>query len=283
MINIILKVVLITIGFIIFFSLLQFVVSIHPPKYTYPNTPDQYGLIHESISFTTNDGIEIKGWLIPAENANGTVIIGHGYPFNKGNILPVTKFLHPEYNLLYYDHRYFGESSGWITTVGVKEVEDVKAAVEFTKKRFPDKPIALYGFSLSASAMLMSNTNVNAIIADSPYANLELMVGQVFKYLGPLKWPLVKTTNLWASMLLGINPKKVSPAEAVKGSTIPIFLVHGEKDTQIPVENSYLIQESNPKIKLWIVEGSDHGQAFNLVEKEYQKKMKSFLEENMND
>ena len=37
-----------------------------------------------------------------------------------------------------------------------EEVEDVKAAFKFIKQRYGDKPIAFYGFSMSASAMLMS-------------------------------------------------------------------------------------------------------------------------------
>ena len=271
----------IIIGFILIYSLLQFLMSIHPPRFYDPNTPKDYNINYEKISFITSDQIKIKGWLLKSDKANGTIIIGHGYPFDKGNILPVAKFLYPDYNLLFYDHRYFGESEGKITTVGYKEVEDVKAAINFAKNKFPGKPIALYGFSLSASAMLMSKIKVNAIIADSPYADLEKMIEHIYSIFGPFKYPFVITTKFYAKIFLNINSKKVSPALAVKDYKVPILIIHGEKDSQIPVENSYILKESNPNIELWIVKNADHGQAYAFHKTEYEKRVKDFLKEHM--
>lgn len=279
---VILKTILFLIGFVLAFSLLEFFMSIHPPRYHDLNTPDNYDLKYETVSFTTSDKINIKSWLITSEKANGTVIIGHGYPFDKGNILPVVKFLYPDYNLLLYDHRYFGESSGLITTVGLREVEDIKAAIDFIHKRFgEEEPIALYGFSLSASSMLMSKTKVNAIISDSAYADLESMVKHIYSKFGPLKFPFVKTTNLLSLIFFRVHPKKVSPASAIKETTIPILVIHGEKDTQIPVENAYLLKASNPNIEFWIVKDSDHGEAYALYKNEYEKRVKNFLKKYM--
>ncbi|MEK6904311.1 MAG: alpha/beta hydrolase [Nanoarchaeota archaeon] len=279
---VILKIILTMVLFTITVSMLQFFLSIHPPRYNDPDNPGDYGLKYEIVTFTTSDRINIKAWLIPAEKANGTIIVGHGYPFNKGNIFPVAKFLHPDYNLLYYDHRYFGESSGSITTVGIKEVEDVKAAVDFVHKKFGrKKPVALYGFSLSASAMLMSRAEVNAIIADSPYADLEVMVNHIYRIFGPLRFPFVKITNLFSIIFFGVHPEKVSPALAVKDSKIPMLVIHGGKDSQITVENAYLLKESNPDIELWVAGDLDHGQAHFYARDEYQKRVKDFLKKHM--
>jgi len=100
-----LKIVLFIVGFIIVASLAQFILSIHPPRYYESKTPEDYFLAYENVSFNTSDGIKISGWLLRSKKANGTVIVGHGYPFDKGNIFPVAKFLYPDYNLLFYDHR----------------------------------------------------------------------------------------------------------------------------------------------------------------------------------
>ena len=275
------KTILFLIGFIIIISLLQFFVNIHPQRYYSQDTPDKYGLKYKNVSFTTSDNIKIKGWLITSKKANGTIIIGHGYPFDKGNILPVAKFLYPEYNLLYYDHRYFGESSGLISTIGIKETRDIKAALDFVRKKFGKKPVALYGFSLSASAMLMSNVDVNAIISDSAYANLENMIKHIYSIFGPLKYPFVETTNILSKIFFKIHPKNVSPASAIRDIKTPILIMHGENDSQIPVENAYLLKESNPDIKLWIAKGTDHGQAYSLYSGEYKKRVKDFLKKNM--
>jgi len=279
--TIIIKIIIFLIVFVLIISLLQFFISIHPPKYNSKNTPEMYGLKYENVSLITEDKITIKGWLIESKKANATVIIGHGYPFDKGNILPVAKFLYPDYNLLFYDHRYFGESSGSISTVGLKEIKDVEAVVNFIHKRFPNQPVALYGFSLSASAMLMAQPNVNAIVADSAYADLEHMINHIYAIFGPLKYPFVKITELFAVIIFKVEPKKVSPAEAIKDSDTPILVIHGEKDTQIPVQNAYLLKESNPDIEFWIVKNADHGQAYALVKDEYEQRIKSFLKKYM--
>lgn len=276
-----LKWLLIIIGFILGLSLLQFLVSIHPPRYSDGLTPDQLGLDYENVSFNTSDQIRIAGWLISSPHPKGTVIIGHGYPFDKSNIFPVARFLYPDYNLLFYDHRYFGESSGWISTVGVKEPEDVKAALRFVRKRFKDKPVALYGFSLSASSMLMAQPKVNAIIADSAYAELDNMIVRVYSMFGPVKLPFVLVTKFFARVFLGTQTKDISPAKAVEKSKIPILVIHGDKDSQIPVENAYALKESNPDINLWIVKGSDHGEAYARHPEIYKKQIKDFLKKHM--
>jgi len=278
---IILKWVIGVVILIVIFSFLQFFVSIHPPRYRDPDVPSNYGIKYENVSFKTSDGIKIKAWLIESKKANGTVIIGHGYPFDKGNILPVVKYIYPDYNVLLYDHRYFGESSGSISTVGIKETEDVKAAVDFVNDRFGKKPIALYGFSLSASSMLMSKTDVNAIISDSAYGDLEMMIKRIYFYFGPLKYPFVVTTNLLTKAVFGVHPREISPALAIKDSKIPVFVIHGEKDSQIPVENAYALRASNPNIEFWIVKNADHGQAHALYQEEYENRVKSFLRKHM--
>jgi len=272
----------IIIAFILIASLLQFLISIHPPRYYDKNTPEDYNINYENFSVLTSDKIRIKGWLIESDKANGTIIVGHGYPFDKGNILQVAKFLYPDYNLLFYDHRYFGESEGKITTAGYREVEDVKAVINFAQKKFNNQPIALYGFSLSASAMLMTKSNeINAIITDSPYANLDNMIDHIYFIFGPLKFPFVITTKFYAKIFLNINTKKVSPEQSIKNLTIPILLIHGEKDSQIPIENAYILKKSNPDIELWIVKNADHGYSYAMNPDEYKSKIKSFLKEHM--
>lgn len=280
-ISTIIRIVVLIIIVVVFLSLFQFLMSIHPIRYYSKNTPAQYGLPYENVTFTTDDGITIKGWLLTSKKANNTVIVGHGYPFDKGNILPIVKFLYPEYNLLLYDHRYFGESGGSISTIGIKEPNDVASAVKFVQNRFDEKPIALYGFSLSATAMLLSNLPVQAIIADSPYADLERMIKHMYSIFGPLKYPFVVTTNLLAKLTFDVNPRDISPAKTIANSTTPILVIHGEKDSQIPLENAHTLQQSNPSIELWIAKNADHGQAYALYTEEYEKRVTEFLKKHM--
>ncbi|MFC1723344.1 alpha/beta hydrolase [Nanoarchaeota archaeon] len=273
----ILKILIGVVAFILAVSLLQFLISIHPSRHYSDVTPKDHGIDYEKVEFETSDGVVIKGWFLDAKK-NKTVIVGHGYPFDKGNIFSAGKFLYPDYNLLFYDHRYFGESSGRITTVGAKEVRDVEAAVEFVNGRYKHNSVGLYGFSLSASVMLRIK-DVKAIVADSPYSDLGFMIKDVYRFFGPLRWPFVQVTKLLTRVFLWVDVDDVSPAKSVKDSKIPILLIHGDKDSQIPVENSYRIKESNPDIELWVVEGADHMQAND--DPGYEKKVKVFFGKHM--
>ena len=55
---------LLVIAFYFSYSLL------YPMKQPIKETPKDYGIKFENISFNTEDDIELKGWLIPAESEN---------------------------------------------------------------------------------------------------------------------------------------------------------------------------------------------------------------------
>ncbi len=278
----IIKILLIIVASIVLMSAFIFFINVRPFRNYDPDTPDRYGIVYEEVTFNTTDKITIHAWILKPEKSNGTVIVGHGYPFNKGNILSVAKFLYPEYTLLFYDHRYFGQSSGSVTSVGANEPKDVEAAVKFVRRRYgKEENIALYGFSLSAAAVLMAKTEVDAIIADSPYSDLDSMVKHMYWIFGPFKYPFVKVTSLLSRIFFGVYPCDVSPTLAVKDIKVPILLIHGEKDMQIPVKHSQAIKASNPDIELWVVEGVRHGQAHADVQEEYEKRVNAFLKKNM--
>jgi len=281
--------------------LFNLILGIHPPRFKSDDDPKRYGLNYERVSFQTADGLTLRGWFIPAETTSlqrpgqergtgvafATLLVGHGYPFDKGNILPHALFLHDRFNLLLFDFRYFGESDGAYTTAGLLETRDIKAAVEYVKGRKDVDPtrIGAMGFSLSASSFILArHPDVKAIVADSPYASLEKVVERQFFFLpGPTKWPLVALTKVYARLLLGVKLSDAVPADAVGELQIPLLLIHGDADSQIPVEHSHEIQaKANPATtELWIVPGADHGFAHALAGYQYEIRVRGFFERHL--
>jgi uncharacterized protein len=145
-VNAILRIVLIVSALLILASVWLFYISIRPPKIVSSITPRELNMPHEQVSFTTADGLTLRGWFIPsAKKADKTLILLHGYPADKGNILPALAFLHADFNLLLFDFRYLGESEGHYSTAGAKEVEDLLAAIRFLKRR-GIKEVGVWGF-----------------------------------------------------------------------------------------------------------------------------------------
>jgi len=268
--------------FIIIISLYGILISIFPRRYVTDIKPSDIGLKYEEVTLKTADNIKIKAWFIANNKTKNAVIVCHGYPFDKGNVFSFASFLHKDYNLLFFDFRAMGESEGKYTTVGYKEVEDLKAAVKYLKENGMENVGAL-GFSLGGATILMAKSDdIKAIVADSSYANLDLMVDSLYRQFFFFKYPFVLTTRVLAKLILKIDTKNVSPEIAIRDIKVPVLLIHGKKDSQISVKNSYLLHKANPKAELWVVEGADHGEAHYVREKEYEKKVLEFFNKYLN-
>ena len=63
-VNAILRIVLIVSALLIFASVWLFYVSIRPPKIVSLITPRELNMPHEQVSFTTADGLTLRGWFI---------------------------------------------------------------------------------------------------------------------------------------------------------------------------------------------------------------------------
>jgi len=134
---------------------------------------------------------------------------------------------------------------------------------------------------MSASVFLMSELEFEAIVADSAYSSLQRMIERTYFMFGPLKFPLVWVTNFYGRMVFGIDARKVSPAEAVKDLKTPVLLIHGTRDSQIPVKNSKEIYANAGKnVELWLVE-ADHGMSYAVNPAKYKQKVMGFFEENI--
>jgi uncharacterized protein len=288
-------------GLIVFLPLFNLLLGVHPPRFETDDDPKKYGLDYESVSFPTSDGLTLRGWFIPAAtvlreglqqgemawNTCATILVGHGYPFDKANILRHALFLHPRFHLLVFDFRYFGESEGSYTTAGLLETRDVQAAVDYVKSRSDVNPerIGALGFSMSASAFILTrHPDVKAIVADSPYATLEGLIARQFFFLpGFTKWPLVAMTKLYARILLGVRVSDAAPADVVRDLNTSLLLIHGNADSQIPIEHSQTIYANadQDKTTFWIVPGADHGFAHGLEGPRYEVRVRQFFEQHL--
>ncbi|MCH8067357.1 MAG: alpha/beta fold hydrolase [Nanoarchaeota archaeon] len=273
---------LLIIAFIILFSFLTFMMSIKPGKWPIEFTPQSFKLKYEDVTFETSDGLKLKGWFLPGDKSNDTIIVMHGYPTNKADVLPFSMFLLKKFNVFLFDFRSFGQSEGSYTTAGYKEVKDLDAAVEYLKSRKDVENIGALGFSLGASVAIMNkNNDVKAIVADSAYSNLNNMIESMYRNFYFLKRPFVYMTGIYGKIFFGIDPKDISPAAAIKNIGKPVLIIHGNKDSQIPVNEAHILHDANKDTKLWIVENADHGEIYAYNKEEYEKRVFEFFEKNL--
>jgi dipeptidyl aminopeptidase/acylaminoacyl peptidase len=209
-------------------------------------TPKTFGISYESISFYTKDNILLRAWFIPSTSTTTkTIVLLHGYPADKGDILPSRLFLHPFYNLLLFDFRYFGKSGGLYSSVGKNEVNDLLAAIQYLQSR-NIYAVGVWGLSMGGAVALMAATQTNAIkaiVAESSYARLDWLANDYYR-IPVFSYPLAKLTQLWANLIVNINVKQVSPVKSAEQLNIPILIIHSKQDQVIPFLHAQTLQKA---------------------------------------
>jgi pimeloyl-ACP methyl ester carboxylesterase len=234
---------------------------------------------YQDVTFTTRDGLKLKGWFIPNKKSSKVIIACHGYPMDKGDVFGVTEFLAREYNLLYFDFRAMGKSQGRISTSGWREREDFLSAVRFLKaKGFSD--IGAFGFSMGGAVIFLANSpDIKCVVSDSSYATLEAAIKVIFRNFGFLQDPLVKMVNFWARLFLRFDLNAVAPVKFIAKFKIPILLIHCRTDTHIPVAEALKLHTANPASELLLIPQGDHGES--VYSSDYEPKILKFFKANL--
>lgn len=251
-------------------SLWGFYFAIRPFKITSPITPRHYHTAYENISFKTKDNVLIRGWFIKNKQANAkTIILLHGYPADKGDLLRSTFFLHQYYHLLYFDFRHLGESDGSYSTIGHNEILDLQAAIQYLQNR-GIKDVGVWGFSLGGAVALMTaptTPEIKAIVAEYSYARLDWMVDDYYQ-IPYLKRILGELSRFWAWLFLSIDIKSNSPALSAAQLKIPVLLIHSKTDRLVTFKHGLLFQQSLrhlENINSIILDEAQHGEHFTSL------------------
>lgn len=233
-------------------------------------TAGRFGAVLRDISINASDGIKLDGWYARPSRFNGsTVIILHGVGDSRqGSLGLAALFLSKGYAVLLPDSRGLGTSAG-IPSYGIKETADVREWYRWLNANDSGACVFGLGESMGAAILLSSVREVPfcAVVAESPFANFRqvayLRVGQ---FVGTGTW-LGKTIlrpaidlAFWDGLLTrGVWLPDASPQIAVAGSHVPILLIHGQADTNIPHEQSEMILARNPVcVTLWEVPDAGH-------------------------
>jgi uncharacterized protein len=273
---------------LIYFVLCYFISGtlIHLNRQPVPKNPHDYGLDHENIEFKTDDGVTIRGWLIPGA-LNKIIVMTHvggltkyGSTVTYRNIsklynkeiefIRTAIHLHKEgYGVLMFDFRNHGESGvdphHGLASVGLKEYQDVLAALAYIKGRdeLKNASIGFISFCMGANSTIIAMSkrpaafdNVKCLFAVQPIS-FEVFIRTYLKRLitrpgAQVLLPMIKKFIVWR----GGNPLgKMSPGEYVKDIRVPTMYVQARNDpwTELrDIQGFYQRTPDNPKEFFWI-------------------------------
>lgn len=237
---------------------------LHPQKIYVNDDPKNYGLKPQNLTLTTSDGLKLSAWYIESVK-NKAVILLHGYPAEKSDLLPTAFALSRDFSILLIDFRYLGQSEGKISTLGLKEVLDVKAGLDFLETRGFEQ-IGVYGFSLGGAVALMTasqDDRVSAIVTQSAFADLVLLGQDLYKNLFVLNKPLIWLMTAFSKILFKVSPAQISPQTAASNLKIPVLVMHSKQDEQIPFHHAEKLAQTlshNPLAEFYFFDSGRHGE-----------------------
>lgn len=250
----------------------------HPPRKIPPGTTlREQNIQFQRIDLKTEDGISLAAWYTPPKNGV-VVLLAHGYGDNRPEW--VYAFLvKADFGVLAWDARAHGESSGEVSTLGYREVLDVKAALDFSLKQDGVTHVAGWGGSMGGATMIRATAEypqIEALVVDSAFSSLEAEVDFLAPY--TILNPLAK---IFMAIGLGVDLDAVSPAAVIgKISPRPIYIIHGLKDTVASPEAAQtLFDAANEPKTLWLQEDAIHLGIHMQNPGRYQRRVIRFFEE----
>ncbi len=255
------------------------------PMQGLPASPAELGLAYEDVRFTTDDGVTLSGWFVPAGRATcSAVIVLHGFTGHRLNELAAfVPWLQPRYNVLQFDFRGHGVSGSGSITLGSRERRDVSAAVRFLEGRGLG-PLALMGLSMGAAVAILAAPDlpVAAVVADAAFAELRnpvanRMRAEGYPLAGLASWIIVVAASLRARARL-LSPIDRVARIAPRG----LLIIAPREDRLIDYTQSLRLYDAarQPK-ELFVVPGAEHAMARWVAGREYERRVLSFLEQHL--
>lgn len=260
----------------------------------------------EDIYIQSEDGLKLHARLMDQSGAKGTVLMFHGYRTHPEVDFSASSHVYYECGnrIVHIDQRAAGESEGKYIGFGVLESRDCCLWAQYIANRFgTDQKIILAGLSMGASTVLMATAhhedrrvrincspeepmevsmtlpkNVTGIVADSafssPYDIIKKRIRTTYHCKGRL---LTIAIGIWSRMLAHYSLKELSVPDVMKHNTIPVLLVHGTEDSNVPVEMTVKIAENcqAPK-QVLLIKGAEHGTGYLVDNEAYKKALQEF-------
>lgn len=258
---------------------------LRPPRTRPSRTPADLGLPYEAVWLRCADGVLAAAWYVAPRNG-ATIILVHGLGGNREHMLDrAARFAARGFGALLLDLRAHGESRGGNCSIGLREVAEVRAAVDYLRAHPSSRlaRIGILGESLGGSVALLAAAEIpeiEAVAVDSSFCALdELVAERAEDFLRLPRWLRTVAIRLgeWQA---GVRTHQVRPVDAAaRLGARPLLVIHGGQDAMFPPQHAERLYAaaSGPK-ELWLVPEATHAGICYARPEEYEERLALFFE-----
>ena len=283
---------------------------LRPVRQPLVKNPSDYDMKYVDVEFSTEDQVNIKGWLIHG-TSDELIIITHPMPFTRYGFSPrhqgifkssdievellkTAAHLNKQgYHILTFDFRNHGESgkgNNGYTGVGLHEWPDVVGALNYIQadEKLKSKKIGFVSHCMGANATIIAMSKakdvfkkVKCLAAIQP-VSFDVLVPLMIKDAFPLFASFAPKIDKKSIKYTGNSLKEMSPAEYVGDITVPVLYVQVKSDPwTVPsdVENFYKKTRA-PRELFWIEGDKKRFDGYNYFGNT-PKRLLAFLKKNL--
>lgn len=218
------------------------------------------------------------------------IVAVHGGGRDRRAFLRHTPLFHRAgFGAVLFDCRGTGNSDGRGRgmSFGLRESEDVLAAVDYARTVLGYSKVVAVGTSMGATASIIAAARspaIDGVVAENPFASCEHLLEPILvRHLGPvprsLAWcrqAFVRTVLRNVVRVVGagrgdvLNALEMVPLVAPR----PLLIIHGTKDDVVHHTQSHLLfhRAAHPKA-LWIVEDARHTAVYNAAPEQWERRV----------
>lgn len=216
--------------------------------------PAEVGLSCNSETVGEQSGIKLGAWYCPTSDDAPLVLLFHGYCADKSSLLKEATLLHElGCATLLIDFRGSGDSSESYVTIGVREAEDVAAAVSFAETKYRYSRLVLFGRSMGAAAVLRAlnrqTIHPDAIILEAVFDTLLNTVRNRFNAMGVPAFPSAQLMLFWAGWQFDFDAFSHNPVDYARQLSCPVLFLHGTADPRAQLDEARRVFAAAPAPK----------------------------------
>jgi fermentation-respiration switch protein FrsA (DUF1100 family) len=228
-------------------------------------TPEDIGLVYESVTLSAEDGVKTDGWYLPHPSARATLLFFHGNAGNISHRLDSLALFHSlGLSVLIIDYRGYGRSEGRPKEAGIYRDADAAWRHLVDTRQIAPEHILLFGrsFGGAVAAYLASRQPALGLILESTFTSAPDMAAQLYPWL-PARW-LTRFNYDSRGRLAHIHT--------------PLLVIHSRQDDIIPFSHGETLYAEGRQPKRFFELNGSHNDGVMLDIERYRRALDDFID-----